>query len=112
LNREISEITRTRSTQELIEAFRSITVPISTVNRIEDVIEDPLVKDKLITAKDPRTGTEVSLPPTPTITPYLESVGLRMAFPPRLGEHNEEVYGEWLGYDAQKIGDLKQAGVI
>jgi crotonobetainyl-CoA:carnitine CoA-transferase CaiB-like acyl-CoA transferase len=112
LNREIDEITRTRSTQELIEVFRSITVPISTVNRIEDVIEDPLVKDKLITAKDPRTGTEVSLPPTPTITPYLESVGLRMAFPPRLGEHNEEVYGDWLGYDAQATAKLKQAGVI
>jgi crotonobetainyl-CoA:carnitine CoA-transferase CaiB-like acyl-CoA transferase len=112
LNEEIDQITRTRSTQELIEAFRNITVPISTVNRIEDVIEDPLVKDKLITAKDPRTGTEVSLPPTPTITPYLESVGLRMAFPPRLGEHNEEVYGDWLGYDAQAMAKLKQAGVI
>jgi crotonobetainyl-CoA:carnitine CoA-transferase CaiB-like acyl-CoA transferase len=112
LNREINEITRTRSTEELIDLLLSITVPISTVNTIEDVIEDPLVKDKLITAKDPRTGKEVSLPPTPVITPYLESVGMQMAFPPRLGEHNEEVYGDLLGYDAQAIADLKQGGVI
>jgi crotonobetainyl-CoA:carnitine CoA-transferase CaiB-like acyl-CoA transferase len=112
LNEEISEITRTRGTQELIDLLLSITVPISTVNSIEDVIEDPLVKDKLITAKDPRTGTEVSLPPTPVITPYLESVGMQMAFPPRLGEHNEEVYGDLLGYDAQAIAELKQGGVI
>jgi len=112
LNREINEITRTRTTQELIQLFQSITVPISTVNSIEDVIEDPLVKDKMITAIDPRTGTEVFLPPTPIITPYLESAGMRMAFPPRLGEHNEEVYGELLGYDSNKIGQLRGSGVI
>jgi len=112
LNEEINEITRTRTTQELIETFRSITVPISTVCRIEDVIEDPLVKDNMITAVDERTGTEVSLPPTPVISPYLESKGMRMAFPPRLGEHNEEVYGKVLGYDAEKIVQLKQSGVI
>jgi len=112
LNREINEITRTRTTQELIQLFQSITVPISTVNSIEDVIEDPLVKDKMITAIDARTGTEVFLPPTPIITPYLESAGMRMAFPPRLGEHNEEVYGELLGYDSNKIGQLRGSGVI
>jgi len=112
LNEEINEITRTRTTQELIETFRSITVPISTVCRIEDVIEDPLVKDNMITAVDERTGTEVSLPPTPVISPYLESKGMRMAFPPRLGEHNEEGYGKLLGYDAEKIVQLKQSGVI
>ena len=112
LNEEINQITKTRTTEELIELFNRITVPISTVNTIEDVIEDPLVKDKLITAKDPRTGTEVFLPPTPVITPYLESVGMQMAFPPRWGEHNEEIYGGLLGYDAQKMKELKEAEVI
>ena len=112
LNREINEITRTRTTKELIQLFQSITVPISTVNTIEEVIEDPLVKDRLITAIDQRTGTEVFLPPTPIITPYLESAGMRMAFPPRLGEHNEEVYGDLLGYDSKKIDQLRESGVI
>lgn len=112
LNEEINQITKTRTTEELIESFNRITVPISTVNTIEDVIEDPLVKDKLITAKDPRTGTEVFLPPTPVITPYLESVGMQMPFPPRWGEHNEEIYGDLLGYDAQKMKELKEAQVI
>jgi crotonobetainyl-CoA:carnitine CoA-transferase CaiB-like acyl-CoA transferase len=112
LNQEINEITRTRSTEDLIELLRSITVPISTVNRIEDVIEDPYVKDKLITATDPRTGTEVFLPPTPVITPYLESAGMKMSFPPRLGEHNQEIYGDALGYDEQRISELHEGGVI
>jgi crotonobetainyl-CoA:carnitine CoA-transferase CaiB-like acyl-CoA transferase len=112
LNEEISAITRTRSTEELIGLFQSITVPISTVNRIEDVIEDPLVKDKMITVVDPRTGTRAFLPPTPIVTPYLELAGMEMTFPPRLGEHNEEIYGAALGYDAQKLTELREAGVI
>ena len=112
LNEEINEITRARSTEDLIKLFRSITVPISTVSRIEDVIEDPLIKDKMITAKDPRTGTEVFLPPTPVTTPYLKSCGMRLSFPPRVGEHNEEIYGGVLGYDRKRIRGLKEAGVI
>jgi len=112
LNEEISEITRTRSTEDLIALFRSITVPISTVSRIEDVVEDPLVKDRLITATDSRTGTEAFLPPTPVITEYLRSTGMRMSFPPRLGEHNDEIYGDALGYGAQRVRELRDAGVI
>jgi len=112
LNRELNEITRTRGTEELIELFHSITVPISTVSRIEDVIEDPLVRDRLITATDPRTGKEVVLPPTPVITEYLQSTGMRMSFPPRLGEHNEEIYGDALGYGAERVRELRDAGVI
>jgi crotonobetainyl-CoA:carnitine CoA-transferase CaiB-like acyl-CoA transferase len=112
LNKEISEITRTRTTEELIGLFKSIGVPISTASTIKDVIEDPLVKDRLIYSRDPRTGTEVFLPPTPVITHYLESVDMQMPFPPRWGEHNEEIYGELLGYDAQKMRELKEAGVI
>ncbi len=112
LNAEINEITRTRNTADLIALLQSITVPISTVNRIEDVIEDPLVKDKMITAVDPRTGTKVYLPPTPVITSYLESTGMEMTFPPRTGEHNQEIYGDVLGYDQKKMSELHQAGVI
>ncbi|HUS70867.1 MAG TPA: CaiB/BaiF CoA-transferase family protein [Anaerolineae bacterium] len=112
LNQEINEITRARSTEELIGLFQSITVPISTVNSIGDVIEDPLVKDKMITAKDSRTGRVVFLPPTPVISPYLESAGMQMTFPPRLGEHNEEIYGDLLGYDKKRIAELAESGVI
>jgi CoA:oxalate CoA-transferase len=32
--------------------------------------------------------------------------------PPGLGEHNERVYGEILGYDASKIVELRAQGVI
>ena len=112
LNQEMSEITKSRTTEELIQLFNSIGVPISTVNTMKEVVEDPLVKDRLIFSRDPRTGTEVFLPPTPVITPYLASVDMRMSFPPRMGEHNQEIYGDLLGYQAQKMKDLKETGAI
>jgi crotonobetainyl-CoA:carnitine CoA-transferase CaiB-like acyl-CoA transferase len=31
---------------------------------------------------------------------------------PNIGEHNAEVYGEWLGLSAEEIAGLKERGVI
>jgi crotonobetainyl-CoA:carnitine CoA-transferase CaiB-like acyl-CoA transferase len=31
---------------------------------------------------------------------------------PALGEHNEEVYTEMLGYDAAQLAELKEKGII
>lgn len=111
LNEAINQVTKTKTTAEMVELFNRIGVPISTVCTIEEVIEDPHIQGKLISSKDPRTGTEVFLPPPPVITPYLESVGMQLPFPPRWGEHNEEVYGV-LGYDAQKLAEWKERGII
>ena len=112
LNEEITEITKGRTTEELVEIFNDVGIPISTVNTVREMVDDPLVRGRLVRSKDPRTGTEVFLPPTPVITDHLESVGMELPFPPRLGEHNEEVYGDLLGYDGKKLSELKETGVI
>jgi formyl-CoA transferase len=30
----------------------------------------------------------------------------------RLGEHNAEVYGEWLGYSEARMDDLHRRGIV
>jgi len=112
LNQEITKITRTKTTEELVQLFTSVDVPISKVNTIKDVINDPHIADNVVCSKDPRTGIEVTLPPPPVITPYLNSVNLKMSFPPRLGEHNQEIYGDVLGYSPSKINELKEKNII
>ncbi|MFQ6014245.1 MAG: CaiB/BaiF CoA transferase family protein [Anaerolineae bacterium] len=112
LNRELNQVFGTKTADELLGAFREIGVPISKVNTVRDVVEDPYIKPQMITARDPRTGLEVHLPPPPVITPYLESVNYKMRFPPRMGEHNEEIYGGVLGYSTRKLAGLREQGVI
>jgi crotonobetainyl-CoA:carnitine CoA-transferase CaiB-like acyl-CoA transferase len=31
---------------------------------------------------------------------------------PKLGQHNDEVYGGWLGLSAREIAELKESGAI
>ncbi len=112
LNRAINEITKKFKTNELIEIFNRATIPISKVNTIEEVVEDPLVKPNLIRSKDPKSGLEITIAPPPYTTPYLKKVNFQLSFPPRFGEHNEEIYGGILGLSSQKLKELKDKNII
>ena len=65
LNAAITAITGNYTSEELIELFASITVPVSKINTIAEVIADPLVKRRLMHAQDPISGTRITLAPPP-----------------------------------------------
>ncbi len=108
LNRELEAITRARTAERLIGEFTSIGVPISQVNELPDVSEDPLISQHLVRARDPRSGIEIAIPPPAVISEYLKNREMMLDFPPRLGEHNASVWGG-LGYD---VDELKDQGLI
>jgi crotonobetainyl-CoA:carnitine CoA-transferase CaiB-like acyl-CoA transferase len=112
LNHAIKAITKKFSTDELIEIFNKATIAISKVNAIEDVVRDPLVNPNLIRSRDPKTGMEITLAPPPTNNPYLKSINRMMSFPPRFGEHNEEIYGGLLGYRSAQLKEYKEKNII
>ena len=101
---DISRITAGRTMDELVELFRSARIPISRVNRLEDIFEDPYLGSRLTEVVDPITGNTMLVAPPATKA----TVSGRIAFPPRLGEHNERIYGQ-LGYDVE---ELRRDGVI
>jgi formyl-CoA transferase len=111
LNRAINEITRNHTSEELIELFKSMTLPISKIKTIPEVVADPLVERRLLFAEDQKTGTKITLPPPPNMTPFLEELDRNLSFPPRFGEHNGEIYGQ-LGYSNEDLTGLKEKGVI
>jgi formyl-CoA transferase len=112
LNQAINAITKKFTTNELIDIFNKATIAISKVNMIEEVVEDPLVKPNLIHSKDPKTGMEITIAPPPLNTSYLKSVNRKLGFPPRFGEHNEEIYNGLLGYSSAQLKEFKEKNLI
>jgi len=112
LNRAINEVTCNHTSEELIDLFNSLTLPISKIKTIPEVIADPIVQRRLLFSKDDKTGTEITLPPPPNMTPFLEQLDRRLPFPPRFGEHNQEIYGGILGYPEEELRAFKEKGII
>ncbi|MCA1787521.1 MAG: CoA transferase, partial [Desulfobacteraceae bacterium] len=112
LNQAINQITRQHTTAELVDLFTAITVPISPIKGVEEVTADPLVQKRLLSSKDAATGIELTLAPPPNMTPYLADCGQTLSFPPRFGEHNQEIYQDRLGYAADTLAQFKEKGII
>ena len=112
LNQAINAITKNHSSEELLELFTSLTIPISKINTINEVIADPLVDRRLLTSQDPVSGQQITLAPPPNMTAFLEQSDRQLTFPPRFGEQNHEIYGGKLGYPDDELVRLKENGVI
>ena len=109
LNARIADCTRQLTTIELLAALNRIGVPVAKLNSLNDVLEEPLLKKAFTRVKDARSGTEVVLPPLAEVS---DEGRAELAFPPRLGEHNEAIYGEVLGMNSQHIQALRERGTI
>ena len=112
LNRRLNEITRTMDSDALIALLNTITVPVSKINSMAEVLQDPLVRQRLLRSRDPVSGLEITLAPPPCMTPFLVRHQGEMTFPPRFGEHNQAIYGGVLGCSADEIQDLKARHII
>ena len=112
LNAAINAITKNYSSEELIELFTSITVPVSKIQTVREVIADPLVEKKLLYAQDPVSGLRITLAPPPNMTPFLAASNRKLSFPPRFGENNQEIYGRELGYSDEALAGLNEKGIV
>jgi formyl-CoA transferase len=108
LNEQMTAVTRQLNSADLIAACQAIGVPVSPVSTMADVSIDPLIAPHLVHARDPRTGTQIAIAPPPLASDYLRDREMNLAFPPRLGEHNEAILGA-LGCDT---ADLHTRGVV
>ena len=112
LDEEINQIMSKIPSEQIIKLFQLYKIPLSEVSTIEEIVKDPLVKGRVLKAVDPKSGFELTISPPPNETQFLSSKERILAFAPRLGEHNGEVYGQILGYSGGKLGELKENEVI
>lgn len=100
------------STDEILDILKSIGVPASRINTIDQVRTEPLVQDNFLKAVDQRSGWTITLAPPPYPTQFLLESGGQLSFPPRFGEHNEAIFGDLLGRSPEEISRLKAGGII
>ncbi|MFP3928484.1 MAG: CaiB/BaiF CoA transferase family protein [Desulfobacteraceae bacterium] len=112
INREINSITGNHTSAEIIELLKGINIPVSKINKVSEVVSDPLVQRRLLRARDPKSGLEVTLAPPPNMTSFMEERDRELSFPPRFGEHNRAIYGGELGYSEERLAELEKKGVI
>jgi len=112
LNHAISAITEAHTSEELVKLFTSVSVPISKIKTVPEVIADPLIRRRLLSARDGVTGSRITLAPPPNMTPFLEAGNRQLSFPPRFGEQNQEIYGGQLGYSDEALSCLRTNGII
>lgn len=110
----IRDWTRVRPTAEAIGAFTAQGVPAAEVREPREAVQDPLVRQ--------REEVVPVIHPTHGPVPGLATTGVPIRFSaaragfdrpaPALGEHNDEVYREKLGYSAEEVAELAAESVI
>ncbi|ESP88812.1 CaiB/BaiF CoA transferase family protein [Candidatus Halobonum tyrrellensis] len=99
-----------RSTDDWLDRFDAHDVPASRVNSVADVFSHPQVLARGMRASvDHPTAGEVEFPGSPM--QFSRTPATVRRYPPRLGEHTDEVLRE-VGYDDEEIDALYAAGAL
>jgi succinyl-CoA--D-citramalate CoA-transferase len=107
----ISDWTKERTADEVSEAMAEAGVPAGKVFTAKDMVEDPHyeARENVVTIEDPEIGPF----PMQNVVPHLsETPGKVRWTGPKLGQHNDEVYGELLGLGEEERNKLRERGVI
>jgi CoA:oxalate CoA-transferase len=113
LNGYIQAFTCRASTASVLERLERHGVPAAEVRSPAEAVRDPRVRARKET---------VLLAGPNEAQPEVIGMGLPIRFSaasneldlpaPALGQHNHQVYRDWLGYSAERMAALKSAGVI
>ncbi|WND03477.1 CoA transferase [Temperatibacter marinus] len=108
----IADWTRPQKAQDVLDLMEKFGVPSGKIFKAPDMLDDPHfeARDAIIEVDHP-VHDKV---PMQNVFPKLsETPGeVKWAGPVELGQHNSEVYGSILGYDAVKLKALKEAGTV
>ena len=108
----VTAFTLSQPRDRVVETCNAGGVPTASVYSIADIFEDPQYRARgtLKDVIEPETGERVHVP---NVLPALsETPGRIESLGPRLGAHNDEVYGTLLGLSDAEREALREKGVI
>jgi CoA:oxalate CoA-transferase len=107
----ITEWTSTRETDEVFKLLREGGVPSAPVRQLRDVVYDPHLRERGMIEDHDVPGVGM-LPLIHSPLHFAGEARVPLQVAPELGEHNDEVYGTWLGHSADELAVLRSDGVI
>lgn len=108
---KLREVFVRRGSGQWLELLKNEKIPSAPINDIGTVLNDPQVRARgmVETVRHWKTG-EIDL--VGPVAKLSETPAVIQSPPPILGEHNEQVLAEILGYSKEKIRGLIQTGVV
>jgi crotonobetainyl-CoA:carnitine CoA-transferase CaiB-like acyl-CoA transferase len=107
----VTEWTRQHGKMDVFAAAKDYRIPCAPVRTVPEVMNDPHMHGRgmLERIDHPDLGNIV-VPTTPLRLHGADKVPTVPS--PMVGQHNVEIYGDWLGLPSDEIVSLKQQGVI
>lgn len=108
----VNEWTKTLTVDELEALMIEHSIPAGKMFRAPEMMADPhyAAREALIEVETERWGTLKMQNAFPKLSGTPSSV--RSPAPVRIGQHNDEIYGDLLGFSDEEITALKDAGAI
>ena len=99
------------SREEVIELAEKFEVPIGPVYDGRDILSDPHFRARglIVDVPDPKLGSLKMVGPQPRLS---ETPGRIAHAGPSVGQHNDEVYREWLELSDEELAELRRERVI
>lgn len=107
----IESYTRVRTRDEAYQAFREVRVPVAPVRGLEEVIRNEHLHQRgMLHDMVHEVMGELVMPSSPIR--YSDYDATDIQFFPEVGQHNAEVYGNWLNLTGAKLDALYAQGAI
>jgi crotonobetainyl-CoA:carnitine CoA-transferase CaiB-like acyl-CoA transferase len=107
----IGDELKKQPTAHWLERLRAARIPCGPVNNFAQALSDTQVVARDMVVEVPlKTGETVRMPGNPI--KLSAATAMTYTCPPALGEHTRHVFGNLVGYSAEKLEALRQAGTI
>lgn len=115
LEATINAWSRTLPTADVVNRLEAEGVPVAPVRHPEDALVDPRVvaRRETTAVSHPAYGSAIDLRTAGVPIQFSGArTGFDRALPIAVGEHNERIYCDLLGYDEARLDALREAGAI
>jgi crotonobetainyl-CoA:carnitine CoA-transferase CaiB-like acyl-CoA transferase len=103
--------TKTLGKMEIFAIAKERRIPLAPVREVDEVMHDAGMHERgFLQEIDHDEIGRVTVPTSPLRFHGADRVPLQPS--PKLGQHNAEIYGDWLGLSAADIAELRNDGVI